>query len=472
MRTATELGRPIGGEQPPSRPINLHLRPKKAMAPAVYDRLDGIQIEVEAQGGRRRRDSAASNRFRSSLRALCLDVDAAFQLDPTTLIGVRCDHNALTNNTSYPDFVTDRTFNDALKGLIATGYVEHISLGTQASGISTRVRGTPKLRKCLQIGERGVPELEDHSDLIRLKLGKKGAKKRVRVDDDDHTMEWRRNLERINQLNANYSIHIDLSRSDWEHMEAIRRINSVEEATSKGKPFSYERVNFTNTRLYRTFNSPDWSHGGRFYGGWWQTIPGGFRKHITINDKPTCEYDFSAIHLRLLYGRVGVPVPHAHAPYDRPYGEGYREAVKAAFNVMLNAKKTPKPETVPEFSSAQMGITWRSFLQGICKHHSNIKHFFNTGIGTELQRIDSNIAEAVLLRFADMRQPCLPVHDSFITYATLADEVADIACGAALDVAGVVLPVKQSHLTEQTGSSGPVLGDISDILDRMIARPD
>lgn len=455
-------------QQPASRPINLHLRPKSAMAHAVYDRLDRIQVEVEeAEAQRRARDSTSAGRFRSCLRALCLDLDAAYRHDPEMVIGVRRDTSALGKNPAYPVFVTARPFLEALKGLIAIGYIQYVSTGSEASGRSSRVRGTAKLRKALHIGEHSVPELEDHSDLIRLKLGKKKIKKRVRIVEDDNTHQWRRNLERINQTNASYTIGIELSASDWDKVEAERRASAVSKAESEREPFDYERINFTQTRLFRSFSSRDWSQGGRFYGGWWHSVPKEYRKHITINDKATCEYDFSALHLRLLYARAEVPVPNPLSPYDMPYGERGRDAVKAAFNIMLNTKEPPRPELVPDFSATRMNMSWRIFLQGIREHHSCIKHFFNTEVGTALQRTDADIAEAVLLQFTTMQQPCLPVHDSFITYANLADEVEGITSQAALAIAGVALPAKQKHLAVLSGANGLVTTDISEILDRM-----
>jgi hypothetical protein len=452
-------------KQPTSRPINLHLRPKPSMAPAVFDRLDRIQGEVENQETRRRaRDITAAHGFRNSLRAICLDLNAAFQLDPTMEIGVRRDNTALCNNPAYPKFVTARSFVDALDGLIATQHVEQISTGNEASGRSTRVRGTEKLCACLQIGGNAAPELQDHSDLIRLKVGKKGAKRRQIFAEDEQTEKWRHNLECINQLIASYKIGIDLTEADKERMEANRRKSAVSEATIESKQFEYERVNFFATRLYRSFSNPNWQHGGRFYGGFWISIPKQYRPFITINGKATCEYDFSALHLTLLYARVGKPVPNHLAPYSMPFGAQWKGVVKAAINIMLNVNASPSQRLVPDFSEEQMGMSWHSFLRGIRDHHNAIKQFFNTKVGTELQRTDSDIAEAVLLQFVKMQQPCLPVHDSFITYTTLADEVADITDKATLQVVGVKIRVNCKHNTEQIGGNGLINEDISDLL--------
>jgi hypothetical protein len=48
------------------------------------------------------------------------------------------------------------------------------------------------------------------------------------------------------------------------------------------------------------------------------------------------------------------------------------------------------------------------------EHHREIKGWFRSGRGLELQRLDSDIAEATLLSLVDQGVCCLPVHDSFI----------------------------------------------------------
>jgi len=376
----------------------------------------------------------------------------------------------LNSNAAYPEFVSRRPFIDALDGLIVTGYVEQVSLGSEASGKSTRVRATSKLHKCLQIGNGNASPVTDHSELVRLRVGKRDKKKRVGYKDDKQTELWRDNLEHINQMNSNYDIRIKLSPSEWERLEATRRAEAATEATVKKKPFAYARIDMSRIKLHRVFNTRDWMQGGRFYGAWWQSVPKPYRKHITINGKPVCEYDFSAVHLRLLYKKVGAPVPHPVAPYDKPYGEGYRDVVKLAFNVLLNSRSTPGAELVPEFSQSSMGMTWLEFLDGIIEHHSAIAGYFKSGIGPTLQRMDADIAEAVMLLFVGMQQPCLPIHDSFITYATLADEITDITAEASLRITGVKLPSRKEYVSVQAGADGPVEDDISDLLDKLASE--
>lgn len=452
----------------PSRPVNLFRKPTDKRAPVVFDRLDRLQAEIELQEQRGQRHSASAGRFRQCLRALCLDLYVAHLADPDLEIGVQRDNSGLTLNPRYPDFVSARPFRDALNGLIATGYAEQISVGTQSSGMSTRIKATSKLRDCLSMSKVTVKDIIDMTDPIRLKVGKKRqAKKLTRFEDDENTIRWRKNLSTINANNARYVLRLDVGSSDRRAMEAERWANAEFEARSNYEPFAYERVDLTKTDLHRVFNSADWSKGGRFYGVWWQSVPPLYRQHITINGKPTCEHDYSAIHLRLLYALVGTPVPNHADPYSEPYGLAHKDVVKKAFNVMLNSEGPPDPKTVQKFSPARLGMTWRQFLEGIEKHHLPIARYFNSGEGVRLQRLDADIAEHVMLMFAGMQYPCLPIHDSFITFASLSDELPKLMEQAAQEIVGKQLPTKVNFIAQYNGPTGEVTNDIGTILSKI-----
>lgn len=44
---------------------------------------------------------------------------------------------------------------------------------------------------------------------------------------------------------------------------------------------------------------------GRFYGPWWQGLNSKLREQIFINDTPTVEIDFKAMHIQILQRRRG-----------------------------------------------------------------------------------------------------------------------------------------------------------------------
>ena len=52
-----------------------------------------------------------------------------------------------------------------------------------------------------------------------------------------------------------------------------------------------------------------------------------------------------------------------------------------------------------------------------------IQKYFYSGYGTRLQRLHSDIAEIVLLHFANNDYPVLPVHDSFLAHTGFEKEL-------------------------------------------------
>jgi len=61
-------------------------------------------------------------------------------------------------------------------------------------------------------------------------------------------------------------------------------------------------------------------------------------------------------------------------------------------------------------------MSWAELRDRIIKAHKPIADLFFKGVGNHLQFQDSNIAERVMLHFAGMDAPALPVHDSFILH--------------------------------------------------------
>ena len=114
-------------------------------------------------------------------------------------------------------------------------------------------------------------------------------------------------------------------------------------------------------------------------------------------------------------------------PYDVGLDPEHRDLVKKAFNALINAKGRIQqfydPEDAPVFDEEEVGMSWTKFLNHIKSYHPKLNDLFGTGIGLEFQRFDSDIAEATMLHFARQNIPVLPVHDSFIVYSELEDEL-------------------------------------------------
>ena len=71
--------------------------------------------------------------------------------------------------------------------------------------------------------------------------------------------------------------------------------------------------------------------------------------------------------------------------------------------------------------------------------HAPIAQHFYTGVGLHLQRIDSDIAEKVMLAFIGMDAPILPLHDSFLVHNGYEGELPTLMNAASVDVIGIPL---------------------------------
>jgi len=180
-------------------------------------------------------------------------------------------------------------------------------------------------------------------------------------------------------------------------------------------------------RLRRVFSRASFDMGGRAYGPW-QSLPARHRAMMIINGDPTLEPDFVALHPSIAYALRGVQFvgdPYETAEFPRNYG-------KAGYNIALNAKS---------YSSARAAIaralnldmaTATRLLRAITLKHRAVSDLFFSDVGVRLMRIDSDIALHTVTSCQIKGIPVLPVHDSFITPARHAGQIAEImeACFA------------------------------------------
>ena len=70
-------------------------------------------------------------------------------------------------------------------------------------------------------------------------------------------------------------------------------------------------------------------------------------------------------------------------------------------------------------------MSWGELRDRIIAAHKPIEHLFFDGIGNKMQFEDSCICEGVMLHFAAMDAPALPVHDSFIMHHGFGGELEE-----------------------------------------------
>lgn len=178
----------------------------------------------------------------------------------------------------------------------------------------------------------------------------------------------------------------------------------------------------TAVALRRQFNGSFDLHG-RFYGGWWQNVEEAQRSKISINGAATVELDYGSFVPRVLYHWAGVAFPGdayaipeimAAAEADGMAWEAVRPVVKKVFNFMLNAKRRGGHMGSRAFEGLPPSITRAEAIAAIERAHESIKHHFFKQEYFVLQKLDSDICEAVMVAGVDAGIVVLPIHDSFI----------------------------------------------------------
>lgn len=361
----------------------------------------------------------------------------------------------------------------AYRGMLRLGYIEQTRPGYhdrrgRKDGSSTsrltRYCATDKLVDLFSEAEQAaLPVMVPSKEVTLLRISSRtddgGVTRRLSqtVPVTAETELMRCNLQKINSVLQRNWYDLEIGDDELERLQA--RLSHDLEAP--------RQLDMSRRSLYRVFNDPQLSTGGRFYGGWWQNIPKDYRPYLMTNGKRMVECDYSNQHPSILYAQAGLERPvdcyrDVIKIKDLPDGklpegktaEDLRDMVKASFNAMLNA---PKPLRNPprDVRPKSFGLKWREVSEAILAAHAPIAQHFYTGCGLRLQRIDSDIAERVMLAFIEMDAPILPLHDSFLVHNGYETELPMVMNAAAVEVIGVPLNATQN----KKASSGKVAGD-------------
>jgi len=171
--------------------------------------------------------------------------------------------------------------------------------------------------------------------------------------------------------------------------------------------------------LHRVFNrgSQSFDKGGRFYGPFYQSMSGDLRSRILINGNETIEIDYSAMHPRMLYHLLDIDYK------DDPYligDDSLRAEYKIVTLISINAKKQGSHIAVKDaledagFDIADDLKDVQALMQNYQRNHKPIQEFLFSGVGVDLQNVDSLIMERILMRLHKHGICGLCVHDSVI----------------------------------------------------------
>lgn len=408
-----------------SKPINLWLTSDST----IYQRLvlllrKEIEHELKANHGVTRFKAKESE---DAINHILADLFVTCSSEPKRYIAF--SRNKIwysVSNRYQPKRFAFSPFVKVIDALTSLGYLDSIKGVHDKGGANSRnarMKATGKLMKLFKQEKLTVLDFYQlpNKECIILKSPKdsKGRSEKIDYEDSAKINVMRDNLK---QINENIGKHwIDLKITDVQFVELQGKL-------AKDEDEHKNPVDFTRINLVRVFNNGDvqgplFNQGGRFYGGWWISIPSEYRSRIKINGNKTVELDYSAMHFYLMYAEKGLAIPDGD-PYTLDGIE--RKKAKLALNTALNASSKSKAISAiksnqwPEKTIAEV----TEILNKLLEKHGAISEFFYTGKGLELQFKDSQVAELVMLSMWNKYGiVVLPVHDSFIVPMASVDDL-------------------------------------------------
>ena len=283
-----------------------------------------------------------------------------------------CLHIPTNNNLFSGKHQRNATYTteirDALRWLIAEGYLEQVAKLTRPEKKDTDERLwlpfayklSSKWLAEIALLPLSDPSLIHRNPLVEYWLLRKteyvrGKKKKFAIKPTDEQLELNSALlEATNQTLSAYE----------DFMASI--------ATTIG----YSPVHPSQLSLTRIFSKGSFELGGRLFAPI-QNYTKQTRKYFYLNGEPTIEIDYSSIHPYMLYHGEGLEFDG-----DDPYAiEGFdRDAVKVAFNIMLNKETASANKSVAKTISKDLDYdidTAEALEAAIHALHSPIAHHFN-----------------------------------------------------------------------------------------------
>ncbi|MEY8096536.1 hypothetical protein AB9F29_03850 [Falsihalocynthiibacter sp. S25ZX9] len=391
--------------------------------------------------------------YRTHFELVLLDLFSAFSSHPKLWIGYsRGKGNFIDGGRYYNPYtsanpVTQKPFINTINFLANFGYVENWISNSGYSKISSRMRATEQLQRYFEQFGLNWTSIREDSEAPVI-LVKNDGKIVPYPHEEDFPLE--NAIESIRRVNANLQgAYLNLDISDVTFKGLQDRLLAKKDADNFENDHR-EPIDFSKKQLKRIFANGTFQDGGRIYGGWWQHVPSELRKHVEIDGNMVVELDFSTMAPRVLYAQVGEEAP-ADSYTLEGWDDSLRPIIKKAFNQLLNSKEASRnqnqwhrfaPDIEIEKDRSDLdnheirklcniefknkhGRPYSNLLSDLMNKHSAIDHLFFTSRWTEMQRIDSDIAETVLTKLLNKDPPitALPIHDSFIVRRGAEDDL-------------------------------------------------
>jgi hypothetical protein len=411
-----------------SRPLDVHVW---SDYPELNHLIDALWRNLFNNQDVQKRGPKPKTPKKDHLKVLLLDLYVCWLNDPKMYLAVHMSKSGWNANCRYNTLHLSSQMISIIHRLKDFNYLE---FHKGYPGKLTRIRPHANLRILFEnIGLPLSAVSFHHKQEVLVLHGESTSKKsstkpELEYTDNDKTIKMRSVLLEYNKL-------LTQSRLDIFSLE-----NSyVDSLCKKGKRTGETvRVHIDHRNIFvkRVFNKSSWELGGRFYGGWWQQINKELRADIMINDQPTIEIDYKAMHVNLLMAQI-----NQRSDYD-PYNLGksvfphrndfdQRIAVKQLVLMAINA--CDKATAFSAFRSDQAkghpskklnNVELSQLLDAFIEKYPRLEPFLCKGKGLELMYLDSCLAEYVIKKLTKMAIPVLCIHDSFIVGYSARDHLS------------------------------------------------
>lgn len=260
-------------------------------------------------------------------------------------------------------------------------------------------------------------ELNPNENNVIVKIKDKQTKKKniVPTPDNNLSKKFQNNLDYINQKLSNHCLTLDIDDDAYLLLE-----NEIKKHNRKNKHYDYWNENipysidYSKFKLRRIFSNKDLDLHGRFYGGWWQSLPEKYRQHITIDGRQTVEVDYSTLALRMVYAFQKKKITNTEDAFDlglKPNKE-QRKIIKKFTYAIINDEEGKYRLSNEKYKLLK--VSHNQLVRLILKYHPPVKEYLRSNIGLRLMNYDSEITKDILLNMFKRDIIVLPIHDSFI----------------------------------------------------------
>ena len=295
-------------------------------------------------------------------------------------------------------------------------------------GVLSKIHPTSQLTDLIKKCELNLVYRKQPKELIELRESNGHLKD---YQDTTVTKRWRFDLVGYNKLIAENKISIfkvpeKTVKDNKVYFNTYTLLN-----TEAYRPGDLKDVVLKRMWLRRVFNF-DFKHGGRLYGGI-ETMPSVLRANIKINGQKTIELDFKSYQVRMLYHKLRIDYrddAYSALCQDDPQ---MREVYKIIALITLNSANERAglqaigKELRKQNLTSKIGGTKDSVLKPLLENfknvHQRLSRYFYSGVGLELQAVDSEITNNILKDFVARGVLVLSVHDSFIAAGDLKYEL-------------------------------------------------